>query len=232
MIKVNDIPPPAFEALRLRVADLPLPPHLREWLPVLRAYKLVHDEESSAVVVGTPRGLRTLGEEPTTEGRALVMLAAYSAEGHIPLPATDGPATKSGISDKVKSAEVELTKVDQALTVLRKHPEWTNKKIAEKVGCSAALLSQDRSWRTARAAIKDAGKETKHRSGRSRGRDMNAYEAPDAGARGEVPSCHSCGDPADTRGQYDPEVLRGKDGRPRCKVCWLDLQNQADQLPG
>jgi len=65
--------------------------------------------------------------------------------------------------------------VDAAIGVLRKHPEWTDTRIAEAVGCTAANLSGNDGYKAVRKAIKDAGKKDRHRSSRDRGREMDQY---------------------------------------------------------
>ncbi len=72
--------------------------------------------------------------------------------------------------------EPKLDKLSVALALLRKHPDWSDKKIAQKANCSPAYLSQNKTYRIARDAIKGFGQETQHRSSRYRGTDMDEYD--------------------------------------------------------
>jgi hypothetical protein len=79
-------------------------------------------------------------------------------------------------------------KISLALAILRKHPEWSDRKVAETVGCTPSNLSQSKAWKAARKAIRGIGEEGirrggKHRardnSNKNRGRDMDQYADDD-----------------------------------------------------
>jgi hypothetical protein len=78
-------------------------------------------------------------------------------------PATTGPAARP------------LNKIAAALALLIEYPDWTNKAIAEAVGCSPPYLSQNSQFLAARKAIKGIGQESRQRSHKHRGSDMDEY---------------------------------------------------------
>jgi hypothetical protein len=126
------------------------------------------------------------------------------------------------------------SKIDQAIGLRTKHPDWTAARIAKEVGCSLANLSQSRRWKSVEKAIADAAQKATHkegrdrrardRGGRHRGRDMDEYTASGTEQRGpaKVLCCASkgCGDPADTDAHGRPLVYADK---PRCRECWEEL---------
>jgi hypothetical protein len=68
-----------------------------------------------------------------------------------------------------------LSKLGVALVLLSEHPDWTDKAIAEAAGCSGAYLSQNKRYQAARNAIKGIGQESRKRSRKHRGSDMDEY---------------------------------------------------------
>jgi hypothetical protein len=140
-----------------------------------------------------------------------------------------------------------MSKIDQAIMVKRKHPDWTAARIADEVGCKPSNLSQSSRWDAAVKACEDAARQGFHREGKDRrakdrdrrgkdrrgtdrGRDMDQYAD---GRREPVPMvlCESkgCGDPADrdSAGQ-----LLEHDGKPRCRECWEQLCAQRTPAKG
>jgi hypothetical protein len=98
-------------------------------------------------------------------------------------------------------------KITLALAVLRRHPEWTDRIIAERVGCTPSNLSKSVMWRAARKALKFIGRE----------RAEECELEP-------MVLCASCEDPAgiDANGR----TLR-HDGEPRCLECYHELKGIA-----
>jgi hypothetical protein len=58
--------------------------------------------------------------------------------------------------------------------MLAKHPDWTNAKIAGAVGCNKKYLSQDKTFREARRAIKELGRASLPRGYKSASGSMEA----------------------------------------------------------
>jgi hypothetical protein len=119
---------------------------------------------------------------------------------------------------------VPIDKLSLALAMLRKHPDWSARRIAKEVGCSASYLSQQPVWQAAVKAIKGLGQEGRQRSGRHRGHDMDQYQESNehlpAKMASLTPECE-CGDPAEEDSAGRPLVYEGK---PRCRECWAELQ--------
>jgi hypothetical protein len=109
-------------------------------------------------------------------------------------------------------------KIAAVLGLLAMHPDWTDKAIAEAVGCSLPNLSKNKRYRAAREAIKGQGQEARQRSRKHRGSDMDEYaDAPKETL--PVVTCSACGDPAgkDERGE-----LLTHEGKYYCQGCWLE----------
>jgi hypothetical protein len=105
---------------------------------------------------------------PAVEGQAVGDwdFLRHSLEEELDLASGEAPAG---------AARAPIGKIAAALGILSVHPDWTNKQIAEAVGCHVKYLSQSPRFRAARRAIKDAGKEEHRRAFRSRGSDMDEY---------------------------------------------------------
>ena len=65
--------------------------------------------------------------------------------------------------------------ISKAIAALFDHPEWSNEQIAELVGCNTTYLSQNTRFRELRKSIKGIGQESRLRSKRHLGNDMDAY---------------------------------------------------------
>jgi hypothetical protein len=79
------------------------------------------------------------------------------------LPVATAP-TSEPLTDASEPLAAEPTakppdKITEAIALLRKHPNWTDKAIAEEVGCSPANLSKSLFYRAARQGIKGLGQE-------------------------------------------------------------------------
>jgi hypothetical protein len=128
--------------------------------------------------------------------------------------------------DRLQEEPTPAGKLEQALAKLAMHPEWSDRKIAQEVGCSGPYLSKQPKWRAARAAIKGVGQEDKHRAAKHHGHDMDQYpdDAEDRYSTGQspVPKC-LCGDQAETDATGKPLMHEGK---PRCRECWDELRTR------
>lgn len=149
-----------------------------------------------------------------------VVGTAPSIAGASPSVVQPTPAEPTDTITPVPATEA-VNRVDIALALLLKHPEWSDKHIATKAGCSPANLSQSKRYRDAREATRQAGKDGKPTSPRHRGRDMDEYAAPSA--EDDRPAC-MCGDPSDVDSRGRPLVA---DGRPRCRGCWAGLTGRS-----
>jgi hypothetical protein len=69
-----------------------------------------------------------------------------------------------------------MSKKAKAFALLKDHPDWMVKRIAQEAGCNPKYLSQCADFRAARAVIKANGKADMRRSPKHRGHDMDAYE--------------------------------------------------------
>jgi hypothetical protein len=74
-----------------------------------------------------------------------------------------------------KKTDEKIGKINAALAILQRHPDWTNKQIAEKVVCHVKTLSNSDRFATAKKAIKEIGREDLLKAKKHRGRDMDAY---------------------------------------------------------
>jgi hypothetical protein len=180
------------------------------------------------------------GEETMPAGQAEPPGPAAAAA---PAPAPTPPATGTALSEPttetttVEATEEQpdrsraLSKVDQAVLLAMKHPDWSPTKIADEVGCTLANLSQSRRWQTVMEAREAAGQgkdlregndaRARDHGGRHRGANMDEYA--DRGTEGPgaatMPPCASCGDPAGTDSEGRLLVHEGK---PRCLACWSE----------
>jgi hypothetical protein len=133
-----------------------------------------------------------------------------------PQPATTDPAPSA------EQVVEPPNKIAMALALLVDHPDWTDKAIAEAVGCSGAYLSNNRRYRAARKAIKGQGQDDRQRSRKHRGSAMDEY----ADALKEplpVVTCSAkgCDDPA---GKNEQDELLTHKGKPYCRECWLEVK--------
>jgi hypothetical protein len=90
-------------------------------------------------------------------------------------PATDATPGAAEAEETANTAEQigarSPDKITVAIGILSKHPEWTDRQIADAAGCTAPNLSQSTRWRTAREAVKGIGEEERKSGGKQRGRD-------------------------------------------------------------
>jgi hypothetical protein len=138
--------------------------HTYEWRH-LRAAGYPVDGMDAAILVREARWERSIAQagQPPTAPAAPLPEPAATPTSSASNPAPTGPAAKP------------LRKLSVALVLLSEHPDWTDKAIAEAAGCSGAYLSKNLRYRAAREAIKGIGQESRQRSRKHRGSDMDEY---------------------------------------------------------
>jgi hypothetical protein len=138
-------------------------------------------ERSAAAVLGFREWLFKWGGGPNYDTHPLPDLArplGKLREIVSDLRRTSAPADGTGGAPpraRAKEAAQRVDKLSLAIALLRKHPDWSDRKIASEVECSGAYLSQKKEWRAARKVIKGLGQESQHRDRRHRGHDMDQY---------------------------------------------------------
>jgi hypothetical protein len=142
-------------------------------------------------------------------------------------PLTTGQAEEGREVPRASAKKDKVNSIEKALGLLSKHPDWPDKRIAEAAGCSPANLSGNPKYRAAREAIKGIGQESRIRSKKHRGKDMDQYADAEESTDEPPLVCASkgCEDPAGMDANGKTLTYKGK---PRCLGCWKELTKQTE----